>query len=125
MNYSYVMGIDDSINVLEAQGFVIEKSRNNYMVSFPEDKTQIWENFITKHLELDYWNEYLTHNGVVFLFHLKDGIKKYVVYNYENAEVLKLCEKLCGRKFESIKSMLIGNHFYKDKIKSAGDSCRV
>ena len=116
MNYSYVMGIDNSINVLEVDGFIIEKGRNNYMISFPEEKSQIWEDFITKHLELDYWNEYLTDTGVVFLFHLQDGIKKYVVLNYKNKEVIGLCEKLCKCKFESIKSMLIGNHFYRGKL---------
>ena len=116
MNYSYVMGIDSLINVLKNQGFVVEVDGKNYMVSFPEDKTVIWENFISTHLELGYWNEYLTDVGVVFLFHLQDGIKKYIVNNYENDEVLGLCEKLCDCKFESIKNMLSGNHFYKDKI---------
>lgn len=39
--------------------------------------------FITKHLELGYWNE-----------------------------VLALCEKLCECKFKSIRAMLVGNHFF-------------
>lgn len=30
------------------------------MVSFPEEKSNVWEEFITHHLELGYWNEYLT-----------------------------------------------------------------
>ncbi len=44
---------------------------------------------------------------------VEDGIKRYEVYNYENNEVLILCEKLCKCKFESIRAMLVGNHFYK------------
>jgi hypothetical protein len=56
----------------------------------------------------------LTDAGVVF--HLQEGIKKYIVNNYENDEVLELCKKLCDRKFESIKNMLCGNHFYKNKL---------
>jgi len=117
MNYSYVMGIDPSINELKKIGFIVETDKNNFMVSFPKEKSGIWESFITEHLTFGYWNEYLTENGVVFLFHLESGIKKYIVHNYENDEVHNLCERLCKRKFESIKDMLIGNHFYKDKIK--------
>ncbi len=117
MNHSYVMGANDSIFELEKHGFTIEKEWNNYMVSFPIDKSNLWEEYISKHLELGYWNEYISENGVVtFLFHLKDGIKKYVVYFYSNDEVLALCEKLCECKFESIYAMLKGNHFYNRYI---------
>ena len=117
MNYSYVMGVDSSIEILKEKGFNIETDGDNYMVSFSKNNSEIWETFISKHLEPGYWNEYLTDDGVVFLFHLESGIKKYVVYDYQNDEVLRFCEKLCECKFESIKSMLLGNHFYKNKIK--------
>ncbi len=80
MFYSYVMGIDNSINELRNQGFLIENDGNNYMVSFLKEKATIWEEFVKKHLEVGCWNEYLTDNGVVFLFHLQDGIKRYEVY---------------------------------------------
>ena len=116
MYYSYVMGIDDSINELKKDGFVIEPDGNNYMISFPANKAVVWEKYISKHLERGYWNEYIADNSVVFLFHLQNGVKRYEVNNYENDEVLALCEKLCKCKFESIKAMLVGNHFYKDKI---------
>lgn len=116
MNYSYVMGIDSIINELKNDGFVIEMDGDNFMVSFSEDKEEIWEKFISTHLKLGYWNEYLTGKAVVFLFHLQEGIKKYVVINCENDEVLGLCEKLCECKFESLKTMLSENHFYRDKI---------
>ena len=117
MYYSYVMGIDESIYTLTQLGFVIERDEeNNYMVSFHKEQVGIWEDFICKHLEVDYWNEYLTECGVVFLFHLKEGVKRYIVENYENNEVLELCEKLCECKIESIKAMLSENHFYRDKM---------
>ena len=45
-------------------------------------------------------------NKVVFLFCLQDGIKRFEVENYQNDQVLKLCEKLCDCKFDSIKEML-------------------
>ncbi len=51
-----------------------------------------------------------------FLFHLQDGFHRYVVYDYAHEEVLQLCEKLCECEFGSIKDMLKGNHFYRDKI---------
>lgn len=113
MYYSYVMGINNSIYELENQGFTVEGDGKNFMVSFPKSKASVWEAFIMNHLAFEYWNEYITEDGVVFLFHLQDGIKRYVVDNFENDEVLALCEKLCECKFESIKAMLLGNHFYK------------
>ena len=113
MYHSYVMGIDESIYTLENQGFEFNRDGGNFMVSFPEEKAAIWEEFISAHLELEYWNEYLTENGAVFLFHLQDGIKRYEVNDFINDEVLGLCERLCECKFESIKRMLSDNHFYK------------
>jgi hypothetical protein len=110
------MGIDNSIKELESKGFIIENEGNNYMVSFSKENASIWDEYISNHLELGYWNEYLADNRVIFLFHLHEGVKRYVVDSYENDEVLKLCEKFCQCKFESIKSMLSSNHFYKDKI---------
>lgn len=116
MYHSYVMGIDESIYTLETQGFEINRDGGNFMVSFPEEKAGIWEAFISAHLEFEYWNEYLTENGAVFLFHLQDGIKRYEVNDFINDEVLELCERLCDCKFESIKRMLSDNHFYKNFI---------
>lgn len=117
MNYSYAMGSDDSILELKKYNFLIDFDGYNYLVSFPKDKANVWEEYIIKHLELGYWNEYISDNKVIFIFHLEDGIKRFEVLNYENDEVLKLCERLCECKFESIKKMLKDNHFYKDKIK--------
>ena len=117
MYYSYVMGIDDSILSLESKGFTIDKVENNYQVSFSEDKAQYWEEFIKKHLEVEYWNEYLAEDKVIFIFHLPDDIKRYEVKDYDNDEVLNLCEKLCNCKFGSIKKMLSDNSFYKSIIR--------
>lgn len=117
MYYSYVMGIGDSINYLKKDGFTIEPEGDNYKISFPKEKAEEWERYISEHLETGFWNEYLADDSVIFLFHLDDGIKRYVVYDYKNDEVLGLCEKLCKCKFESLKSMLEGNGYYKDKIK--------
>ncbi len=114
--YSYAMGIDNSILSLKEQGFDITTDGNNYTVSFPKYKTVVWENFITEHLQFEYWNEYFTDDEVVFLFHLQDGIKRFKVENYDNDEVLKLCERLCDCRFESIKEMLLGNWFYREII---------
>ena len=81
------------------------------------EKAQCWEEFIKKHLEVEDWNEYLAESKVIFLFNLPDGFKRYEVIDYENDEVLSLCEKLCECKFESIKKMLSDNSFYKSVIK--------
>lgn len=113
MYHSYVMGIDSTIMELQNQGFEIKNDGSNFMVSFPEENSLLWEEFIKRHLEVGYWNEYLADNKVVFLFRLEEGIKRYEVFNFENAEVLALCEKLCECKFDSLWGMLVGNHYYK------------
>lgn len=112
--YSYVMGIDNSILLLNERGFDIKPDGDNYTVSFPKYKAAVWEEFIANHLQLEYWNEYLVDGNIIFLFHLKDGIKRFEVKAYNNDEVLKLCEVLCDCKFGSIKAMLLGNWFYKN-----------
>ena len=114
MFHSYVMGIDKSIFDLSQEGFIIQNDGDNFTISFPEDKDTVWENFIKNHLEVEYWNEYLTDDKVVFLFHLQEGFKRFEVENFNNEEVLQLCEKLCNCKFESIKKMLSDNWFYKE-----------
>lgn len=113
MYYSYVMGVDKSINILKKQGFTIKKDRGNYKVSFSESKANIFEHFITENLQVGFWNEYLKDDCVVFIFKLQDCIRRYEVYDFDNSEVLCLCEKLCNCKFGSIKDMLIGNKCYK------------
>ena len=116
MYYSYVMGIDNSINRLSSQGFSIEKDGDNYMVTFPDNLCVIWEDFIAEHLKIGFWNEYIAKNKVVFIFRLTEGIKRYEVDDFQNNEVLTLCEKLCGCKFTSLKKMLCDNHFYSKII---------
>ena len=111
------MGVGKAILSLKEKGFTVKRKRNDYEVTFPEDKAEVWEDFITEHLDIGYWNEYITANKVVFIFHLDIGIKRYEVENFENEEVLQLCEKLCECKFKSIKSMLTGNKFYNKILK--------
>ncbi len=117
MNYSYAMGIGKQIYDLKKQGFKIKKCGEDYKVKFPRDKAKIWEEFIAENLDIDYWNEYLTEdNELIFIFKLKDGMRRYEVKNFESDEVLKLCEKLCDCKFPSIKDMLMNNKFYRKII---------
>lgn len=113
MYYSYVMGIGEAIMDLKKHNFIINKDGNNYTVSFSKEKKNIWEEFVEKHLERGYWNEYLSESEIIFLFQLEDGIKRYEVLNFNNEEVLALCEKLCECKFGSIKEMILGNGFYR------------
>jgi hypothetical protein len=116
MYYSYAMGIDN-IDDLLSEGFIIQREGSSFLVSFTKEKADVWESFISRQLKLNYWNEYLAEDCVVFLFHLEDGIKKYVVKDYNNSEVLHLCEKLCNQEFGSIKAMLEGNRYYLDKLR--------
>lgn len=65
------MTIDKSILDLEQQEFTIESDEENYRVSFPDEKSQVWGEVIKKHLKVGYWNEYMTENKVIFIFHLE------------------------------------------------------
>lgn len=113
MYYTYAMGMNEKIYELESQGFKIKKRNKSFEVIFPKEKAQIWEDFVKDNLEINYWNEYLTEDKVVFLFNLFDGIHRYEVENFDNDEVLTICEELCDWDFGSIKDMLLGNKFYK------------
>lgn len=118
MLFSYVMGIDESIYELEEYGFSIKEDKSNYMVSFLESSSEIWEKFIKSKLKVGFWNEYISSESfqVVFNFHLADGFKRFVVDDFENDEVLILCEKLCNCKFDSLKKMLMDNRYYNEQI---------
>ena len=117
MYYSYVLGIDNRIMELASQGFDIQNDGDNFMVSFPEEKSEVWEGFIRQYLELGYWNEYLNNEKVVFIFKFEDGeIKKYVLDDCNQGEILQLCCKFAEYEFESIKEMLFENEFYKEKF---------
>lgn len=120
MFYSYVMGIGDAVLQLVPRGFCVERDGENFTVAFPKEKAHEWESFIRSHLEFEYWNEYITHDRAVFLFHLQDGIKRFEVQGFENDEVLALCERLCGCKFGSVVKMLSDNHFYHHTVFGTG-----
>ena len=118
MLYSYAMGVDKSIYELEKQGFIIEEDDGDYMVSFPESKSEMWETFIKSKLQVEFWNEYISRDTmeIVFNFHLKEGFKRYVVRDLNNDEVLSLCEKLSDCRYESIEKMMRDNLFYNEKV---------
>ena len=111
------MGVGKNIKELKSKGFKIKKYGNDYAVTFPKSNSCIWENFIIENLEVGYWNEYIGKNCVTFLFRLSSGIRRFEVHDFDDAEVLALCEKLAERKFDSIKNMLEENKFYKKILK--------
>lgn len=114
MLYSYAMGVDETIYSLLEHGFKIKKDNNNFMVEFPDNKSEIWETYIKTQLKQDFWNDYISlNNQVVFIFHLKTGFKKYVVNNFKDDEVLALCEEMCSCKFVSLENMIKENKYYK------------
>lgn len=114
--YSYAMGMNSDILSLEAEKFIIENDNHAFRVTFDKTLASKWEEYVYKHLNIGYWNEYIFNNDIVFIFHLEDGFKRYVVKNFQNDEVLALCEKLCNCKFESIEKMIKDNSFYYEKI---------
>ena len=113
MNYSYVMGIPD-INELRENGFNIKTYGENYGISFPDDKIKIFEEFICKNLQNGFWNEYLGKEKVFIFKSENSEIKRYVLNNDNEEEILNLCSKFADYKFESITKMLKDNEFYLD-----------
>ena len=111
MNYSYVMGVAD-IQKLKENGFNIKTYGESYGVSFSDDKIKIFEEFIYKNLQNGFWNEYLGKEKV-FIFKFENGkIKRYVLNNENEEEILNLCSKFADNNFESITKMLKNNKFY-------------
>lgn len=113
MNYSYIMGVNN-IDVLKQNNFKIKQFGNDYGVIFDDNKTELFEKYICETLENGFWNEYLGKNKV-FIFKSQNGeIKKYVLDNNNEKEILKLCCEFANCKFESIDKMLRDNRFYKE-----------
>ncbi len=111
MNYSYLMGIDN-INKLSENGFIIKQFGNNFGITFTDDKIQMYEEYICSELQEGFWNEYLGKDKV-FIFKFPNGkIKKYILDNKNEEEILKLCSEFADCKFESIDQMLKDNKFY-------------
>ncbi len=113
MNYSYVMGINN-IDALKQDNFKIKSFGNNYGVIFDDNKIELFEKYICETLENGFWNEYLGKDKV-FIFKFKNGdIKKYVLNNDNEKEILKLCCEFAECEFESIDKMLRDNSFYAE-----------
>lgn len=113
MNYSYVMGIKN-IDELKQNNFKIKPFGNDYGVIFDDNKTELFEKYICETLENGFWNEYLGKDKV-FIFKFKNGeIKKYVLNNNNEKEILKLCCEFAECEFESIDKMLRDNNFYEE-----------
>ena len=113
MNYSYVMAVNN-IDELINNGFNVQSIDEDYGVSFTDDKKEFYEQFITKNLNNGFWNEYLGKEKV-FIFKFKDGnVKKYILNNENEEEILSLCREFANANFESIDKMLKDNEFYSD-----------
>ena len=112
MNYSYIMGANN-IEELEKEGFNLKEfCDGEYVTSFQDDKINDYEKFIYNNLENGFWNEYLGKDKV-FIFKFEDGsIKKYVLDESNEQEVLELCRKFANCEFESVDKMLRDNEYY-------------
>ena len=114
--FSFVMGFDDKILDLKKDDFKVEKNGKNYLISFSKEKADIFEKYIIENMQPGFWNEYIG-EAIVFIFKFKNGkIQKYIYDENTHDTILKLCCEFANVQFTSIKEMLAGNDFYKDKI---------
>ena len=112
MNYSCAMAVNNIDELIE-NNFNVKRVDEDYVISFPDDKRDFYEKFITKNLTNGFWNEYLGKEKV-FIFKFKDGrVLKYVLNSSNEEEILNLCREFANTNFESIDTMLRGNEFYK------------
>lgn len=113
MNYSYVMGINN-IDKLKKGKFKIESFGNGYGLTFSDEEINLFEEYIYEELKNGFWNEYLGKEKV-FIFKFKNGeIKKYILNDTNEQEILKLCCEFANCNFESIDKMLRNNSFYTE-----------
>ena len=119
MNYSYVMGIDN-VDKLVEENFEIKPFKKSFGVIFSDEKIKLFEEYIGKSLKNGFWNEYLGKEKV-FIFKLKNGeIKRYVLNDDNEQEILNLCCEFASFEFESIDKMLRENEFYAENYYSKG-----
>lgn len=113
MNYSYVMGTDN-VDKLKEYNFNIKSFGKHYGITFSKGQIPKFEEYIYETLQNGFWNEYLG-KETVFIFKFQNGeIKKYVLNNDNEKEILKLCQDFANCKFESIDKMLRDNEFYAE-----------
>lgn len=112
MNYSYLMGVKDVSELVNA-GFVIEQIDDDYGVKFTKEQENKYEEFVVKNLEPGYWNEYLGDN-IVFIFKYPNNeIKKFILDDINEREILNLCCEFAECDFSSLRQMLEENSFYE------------
>lgn len=113
MNYSYVMGIEN-IEFLKLNNIEIKSFGKNYGVTFSDELIELYEEFICGALQNGFWNEYLG-KEIVFIFKFKDGtVKKFILNDENENEILKLCCDFAQCEFSSIMNMLKENEFYNN-----------
>ena len=111
MNYSYVMEIDN-VDKLSSLGLSIKKYGEDYGIIFSNEQIPLFEDFICQNLKNGFWNEYLGENKV-FIFKFGNGeVKKYILTEENQEEILKLCRTFANYEFSSIDTMLRDNEFY-------------
>ncbi len=113
MNYSYVIAVKNIHELIE-NGFNVQSSDEDYLVSFTDDKTNFFEAFIQRNLENGFWNEYLGKDKVFIFKHKNGRVHKYVLNDSNEKEILKLCKEFANQDFENIDKMLKDNEFYKE-----------
>ena len=111
MNYSYVTGINNA-DKLSSLGLTIKNYGKDYGIMFSNEQIALFEDFICQNLKNGFWNEYLGEN-IVFIFKFENGeVKKYVLTEGNQEEILNLCRTFANYEFSSIDTMLRDNEFY-------------
>lgn len=112
--YSYVMGIGDKIKNLDATKFDIVSDDGDYEITFDKKYELEYKKFIVENLEVGYWNEYYVDDQVIFYFKESEKeIRRYILNQDNNEEILVKCKEFAEADFVSIRQMYIDTPFYK------------
>ena len=116
---SYIIGMGNLSSDLAKLGVeIVEKMPNGNMKAvIPETVLTEYEHLIGEKIKPGYWNEYLTDNEVVFIFKDKNGKLERIVWDeHDDQALLKRCMEYSNEQFESIRSMLDANDWYRGHV---------
>lgn len=118
---SYLMGAshitDDDLHTVGAE-IVGRKGSGSRELHIPAASLAAYEALVTEKLDVGFWNDIVSEDEIIFIFKLKDGTVKRLVFSEETHDAIgELCAELSGDPIEKTRHVLVylgSNPFYDD-----------